>query len=110
MPELMHGNTKPSRLLNPVDNLGAEGDLFLVLAGHAGKQTVRVSAAHQRGTEIVHIFIDDCCYLLVEFKSEWDLVLHVISAERQPIVGVGPAGFRKVLVKTNGGEIAQPHR
>ena len=48
MAELMHGNAQPGRLLNSLDDLGAERDLFLVVAGLAGEQPIRVAAAHQR--------------------------------------------------------------
>ena len=84
MAELMHGDAQSGRLLNPVDDLGAERDLFLVLAGLAGEQPIRVAAAHQRGPEVVHVLVDDRRDRLVELELERDPVLDVVLGEGQP--------------------------
>jgi hypothetical protein len=108
MSELMHGHAKASGFLNPVDDLGAERYLFLVLAGHAGEQPVRVAAAHQRGPEVVHIFIEERRYRLVELELKRFSVLGVVLGEREPIVGIRPSRLNQVLAEADAGEIAQP--
>ena len=108
MAELMHGDAQSGRLLNPLDDLGAERDLFLVLAGLARKQPIRVAAAHQRGPEVVHVLVDDRRDRLVELELERDPVLDVVFAEREPKVGVRSSRLAQVLAKANAGEITEP--
>src|SRR5215470_1160577 len=84
MAELMHGNAQSGRLLNSLDDLGAERDLFLVVAGLAGKQPIRVAAAHQRGTEGIDVLVDDRRDRLVELELKRGPVLDVVLWEPKP--------------------------
>src|SRR3984893_16511697 len=108
MAELMHGNTQSSPLLNQFDDLRAERDLFLVVAALAGKQPVRVAAAHQRGTEVMDVFVDDRRDRLVELELKRGPVLDIVLWERKPKIRVWSAGLDQGLAKANAGEVTQP--
>ena len=108
--KLMNGDAQTCRILNPVDNLATERDLFLVLAFHTGKQAIRVSLAHQRRAKIMDVLVNDRCNFLIKRELERDIVLDVVPAERQPEIGIRPSGLDQVFSELNIRQVLQSDR
>src|SRR5258708_5753737 len=108
MPELMHGDAQSGGFLNSIDDLSAERNLFLVFAGFARKQPIRVASADQSRPEVMHVFIDERRHCPVEFELERFSVLHLVLREREPIVTIWATRLDQVFTKANAGEVTQP--
>src|SRR5436309_1566883 len=81
MPKLMHSDTESGRFLDTLDDLRAERNLFLMLAALTREQPVRVTAAQQGRTEVIHILVNVGGYGLVERKLELHRVSFLVAPQ-----------------------------
>jgi hypothetical protein len=93
LPELMHRDADTGRFLNALDNLGAERDLLLVIAGFSRKQPIGVATPQQDGPEVVHILVDDRRDDLIKPELERLIVLDVVFGKLKPVFGLRTPGL-----------------